>query len=136
MRTTRRPPRAGLPAWRAAALVLGLVLVPLTLTQLVDTIGGDPNKPGHTFWTFAVTAAAGWYAAFARGLRWGALFAGLAVIVSWIALCDALFDPSPTALRWLSLIVGVALAAAVCHVSTAKASARVPSSLRPPAWPA
>ena len=88
-------------AWRAAALVLGLILLPLTLAQLVDTLGGDPNKSGHTFWTFAVTAAAGWYAAFARGLRWGALFAGLAVIISWIALCDALFDPSPTALRWL-----------------------------------
>ena len=103
-------------AWRAAALVLGLILVPLTLAQLVDTIGGDPNKPGHTFWTFAVTAAAGWYAAFARGLRWGALFAGLAVIVSWIALCDALFDPSPTALRWLFIVVGVALAAAAVTV--------------------
>ena len=36
------------PAWRAAALVLGLILVPLTLAQLVDTIGGDPNKSGHT----------------------------------------------------------------------------------------
>ena len=104
------------PAWRAAALVLGLILVPLTLTQLVDTLGGDPNKSGHTFWTFAVTAAAGWYAAFARGLRWGALFAGLAVIISWIALCDVLFDPSPTAFRWLFIIVGVALAAAAFTV--------------------
>jgi hypothetical protein len=100
------------PPWRAASLVLGLILLPLTLAQLVDTFGGNPDAPGHTFWTFAVTAAAGWYAAFARGLRWGALFGGLAVIVSWIALCDALFDPSATALRWLFLIVGVALAAA------------------------
>jgi hypothetical protein len=104
------------PAWRAAALVLGLILVPLTLAQLVDTFGGDPNKSGHTFWTFAVTAAAGWYAAFARGLRWGALFAGLALIISWIALCDALFDPSPTGFRWLFIIVGVALAAAAVTV--------------------
>ena len=104
-------PRAVAP-WRAAALVLGLILLPLTLAQLVDTIGGDPDASGHTFWTFAVTAAAGWYAAFARGLRWGALFGGLAVIISWIALCDALFDPSATALRWLFLIVGVALAVA------------------------
>jgi hypothetical protein len=104
-------PRA-VPPWRAAALALGLILLPLALAQLVDTIGGDPDAPGHTFWTFAVTAAAGWYAAFARGLRWGALFAGLAVIISWIALCDALFDPSATAFRWLFLIVGVALAVA------------------------
>src|SRR5215210_9007292 len=40
------------PAWRAAALVLGLILIPLTLAQLVDTLGGDPNKSGHTAWTF------------------------------------------------------------------------------------
>ena len=104
-------PRA-VAAWRQGALALGLILLPLTLAQLVDTIGGDPDASGHTAWTFAVTAAAGWYAASVRGLRWGALFAGLAVIVSWIALCDALFDPSATALRWLFLIVGVALAAA------------------------
>jgi hypothetical protein len=82
----------------------------------VDTLGGDPNKSGHTAWTFAATAGAGWYAAFARGLRWGALFAGLAVIVSWIALCDALFDPSPTALRWLFIVAGAALAAAAFSI--------------------
>ena len=79
-----------------------------------------------------MTAAAGWYAAFARGLRWGALFAGLAVIVSWIALCDARLDPSPTALRWLFIIVGAPWPPPPSP-STAKASARVPSSSRPPA---
>ena len=92
-RTTTPADARAVPAWRAAALVLGLILIPLTLAQLVDTLGGNPDKSGHTFWTFAVTAAAGWYAAFARGLRWGALFGGLAVIVSWIALCDALVRP-------------------------------------------
>jgi hypothetical protein len=106
------PAVARVSPWRAASLVLGLILLPLTLAQLVDTFGGNPDASGHTFWTFAVTAGAGWYAAFARGLRWGALFGGLAVIISWIALCDALFDPSATAFRWLFLIVGVALAAA------------------------
>jgi len=108
------PPADGraVPPWRAAALVLGLILVPLTLLQLVDTLGGDPNKSGHTAWVFAATAAAGAYAAIVRGLRWGALFAGLALIISWIAFCDAVFDPSATALRWLFLVVGVALAAA------------------------
>jgi hypothetical protein len=100
------------PPWRAAALVLGLILVPLMLSQLVDTLGGDPNKSGHTAWVFAATAGASAYAALARGLRWGALFAGLALIISWIAFCDAVFDPSATALRWLFLVVGVALAVA------------------------
>jgi hypothetical protein len=99
------------PAWRAAALVFGLVLIPFTLFQLVDTLGGDPDKSGHNAWVFAVTAGAGAYAALARGLRWGALFGGLAAIVSWIAFWDAVVDPSATAIRWLFLIIGAALVA-------------------------
>ncbi len=108
-----RPADEGtVPAWRAAALVFGLILIPLTLFQLVDTLGGDPDKSGHAAWIFAVTAAGGGYAAFVHRLRWGALFGGLAVIISWIAFWDAVVDPSTTAIRWLFLIVGVALCAA------------------------
>jgi hypothetical protein len=103
---------AGISAWRAAALVFGLILIPFTLSQLVDVLGGDPDKSGHTAWVFAATAAAGAYAALVHGLRWGALFGGLALIVSWIALWDALVEPSATAIRWLFLIVAGGLAAA------------------------
>jgi hypothetical protein len=99
-------------AWRATALVFGLVLIPFTLFQLVETLGGDPDKSGHTAWVFAITAAAGAYAALAHGLRWGALFGGLALIVSWIAFWDAVVEPSATAIRWLFLIVAAVLAAA------------------------
>lgn len=102
----------GVRAWRAASLVFGLVLVPLTLLQLVDTLGGDPDKAGHNAWVFAVTAAAGGYAALVHGLRWGALFGGLAAIISWIAFWDAVVDPSATAVRWLFLIIGAVLVAA------------------------
>jgi hypothetical protein len=102
--------------WRATALVLGLVLIPLTLLQLVDTLGGDPNKSGHTAWIFLATAAAAGFAAFARGLRWGALFAGLALIISWIAFWDAVVNPSATAVRWLFLIIGAALAGAAVRL--------------------
>jgi hypothetical protein len=100
------------PAWRAVTVVLGLLLIPFTLFQLIDMLGGDPDKSGHNAWVFAVSAGAGAYAAFVHHVRWGALFAGLAAIVSWIAFWDAVVDPSATALRWLFLIVGVALAAA------------------------
>ena len=72
-------------AWRAAALVFGLVLIPFTLFQLIDMLGGNPDKSGHNAWVFAVAAVAGWYAAFVHGLRWGALFGGLALIISWMA---------------------------------------------------
>ena len=100
------------PAWRAAALVLGLILIPLTLLQLVDTLGGDPNKAGHNAWVFLVTAGAGAYAALVHGLRWGALFAGLALIVSWISFWEAVMDPSGTAIRWLFIVIGAVLVAA------------------------
>ena len=107
---------AGAPAWRAVATVLGLVLIPFTLFQLVDMLGGDPDKSGHNAWVFAVAAGAGAYAAFAHGVRWGALFSGLAAIISWIAFWDAVVEPSATALRWLFLIAGIALAAAAFRV--------------------
>src|SRR5688572_1789652 len=98
--------------WRAAALVFGLVLIPFTLFQLIDMLGGDPNKAGHNAWVFAVAALAGVYAAFVHGLRWGALFGGFALIISWMAFWDAVVDPSATAVRWLFLIIGVVLAIA------------------------
>lgn len=101
----------GLPAWRATALVLGIVFVALTLSQLIDTIGGDADKSGWVFVIFLITAAAAAYAAFSQRLRYGALLAGLALIVSWVSLWDALIDPSGTTVRWLFLIVGVLLAA-------------------------
>ncbi len=102
--------------WRAAALVFGLVLIPLMLFQLVDTLGGDPDKSGHSAWVFAVTAAAGAYAALTHGLRWGALFGGLALIISWIAFWDAVVDPSATAIRWLLLIIAAVLVVAALQV--------------------
>ena len=100
------------PPWRAASLVLGLVLLPLALLQLVDTLGGDPNKSGHTAWVFLVTAGAAAYAAWVHGLRWGALLAGLSLIISWIAFWDAVVDPSATAIRWLFIIIGAIIAVA------------------------
>ena len=108
--------RAGLSAWRATALVLGIIFVALTLSQLVDTIGGDSDKSGWVFLIFLGTAAAAAYAAVAHGLRYGALLAGLSLIVSWIALWDALVEPSATAIRWLFLIIGAALAFAALRL--------------------
>jgi hypothetical protein len=111
-----RATEGAVPAWRAAALVFSLILVPFTLFQLVETLGGDPDKSGHNAWVFAVTAAAGGYAAFVHGLRWGALFGGLALIISWIAFWDAVVDPSATAVRWLFLLIGAGLVVAAVRL--------------------
>jgi hypothetical protein len=102
----------GLPAWRATSLFLGIVFVPLVLLQLIELIGGDTDKPGWNFVVFLLAAGAAAYAAFVHGLRYGALLAGLFAIVAWLALCDAIFDPSATTVRWLFLVIGAALAAA------------------------
>ena len=102
----------GLAAWRAVALVLGIVFVAATVSQLIETIGGDTNKSGWVFVIFLITAAAAWYAASAHGLPYGALLAGLAAIISWIALWDALVEPSATTVRWLFVVIGALLAAA------------------------
>lgn len=105
-----------LPAWRATALVLGILFVLLTVTQVIQTIGGDTDKSGWVFLIFLVTAAAAAYAAAEHGLRYGALLAGLALIVSWIALWDAVVEPSATAIRWLFLVIGAALAFAAMRL--------------------
>jgi hypothetical protein len=99
-------------AWRATATVLGLVMLPIALGQLVDTLGGDPNKSGHVAWLSLAVAGAAFFAAFGRGVRWAALFGGLAVIAGWMAFWDAIVDPSGTAVRWLFVLVAAALAAA------------------------
>jgi hypothetical protein len=106
----------GLPAWRATAAVLGILLVPLALSQLVETIGGDSGKSFHVFWVFLATAGAAGYAAYVHGLRYGALLAGLALIVSWIGLWDAILDPSATTIRWLFLVAGVVLTLAALRL--------------------
>ena len=101
-----------LPAWRAAALTFGLIFVPFTLLQLAETLGGDPDKAGHNAWVFLATALAGAYASLVHGLRWGALFGGVALIVSWLSFWEAITDPSGTAIRWFFLIIGGVLLAA------------------------
>jgi len=104
--------RDGLSAWRATSLVLGIIFVPLALSQLVETIGGDPDKSGWVFIIFLFTAAAAANAAMNHALRYGALLAGVSLIISWISLWDAIVDPSATAIRWLFLLVAAALAGA------------------------
>jgi hypothetical protein len=101
----------GLPAWRATALVLGILFAAATFSQAIETIGGDPNKSGWVFVIFLLTSVSAAFAAAVHGLRYGWLLAGLAAIVSWMALLDAIFDPSATAVRWFFLIIAVLLAA-------------------------
>ena len=98
--------------WRATALVIGLILLPFVLAQLVETLGGDSDNSWHTTWIFLAVAAAAGYAALVHGLRWGALFGGISLIIAWMAFWDAAADPSVTTIRWLLIVIGAFLVVA------------------------
>jgi len=100
------------PAWQSVLVVLGVVFVPLVLLQFLDAIGGNTDDSLNVAWIFLLTAAAALYAAFATGVSYAALLGSLALIVSWLALCDEVLEPSASTVRWLLLIVAAGLVVA------------------------
>lgn len=74
-------------AWHAVYVVFGLLLVPLTLVQFVDMVGGDTGANLNFVWIFGVTAAIAWYAGM-NSIPFGWLAAGLSLLIVWIALWD------------------------------------------------
>ena len=101
----------GEPApWRAASLVVGVVLTPIVLLQLVETLGGSAGDSGHSAWVFAATCALAAWCALRGLLPYGVLLAGLAAIAAWLSFWDAVLeDPSGNTFRWLLVFVGLAL---------------------------
>jgi hypothetical protein len=97
------------PAWRSAALALAILLVPLTLGQLVEVIGGDPGAAFNRFWIFGVAAGLAAYTALRARVAFAALLAGVALLVAWLSLWDAIADPSPKAVRQLLAVAAVLL---------------------------
>ena len=98
--------------WQSVFLVLGIVLTPIALFQFVNWVGGGTNAPLNTAWIFLVTAAVAFLALFRARLRFGALLAGVALIVSWLGLWDELLSEGladTDATRWLLLIVALIL---------------------------
>lgn len=98
--------------WHSVFLVLGIALTPVALLQFVNWVGGNTGAPLNTAWVFTVTAAVAFLALFRAGLRFGALLAGLALIVAWLGLWSELLSNGLNDLdtaRWLLLIVGVIL---------------------------
>ncbi len=97
--------------WQSVLVVLGVVLIPLALAQFVDAIGGDSGTALNAAWIFLVTAALALYAAFATGVSYASLLAGLALIVSWLSFCDKAFNPSASTFRWLLILAAAGLVA-------------------------
>ena len=105
----------GVRPWQAVYTVFGLLFIPLALGAFVDMVGGEGSNL-NTFWIAGVTAAAGFYAGIVANVRWGLLFGGLALIVSWTALWDKILSDGITqnfgVYRGLLGILAVALLAA------------------------
>lgn len=98
--------------WQSAFLVYGLVLVPLALAQLVEVLGGNPDRAGNVAWIFFATAALAGFAAFARAAVYQALLMAAALVVAWVALWDALLgDPSIDTFRWLLVLLAAGFVA-------------------------
>jgi hypothetical protein len=112
--------------WQTVHLVFGVVLVPLVLAQLVETLGGTPDTSLNVAWIFLVTAAIALGSSLRFGALYQALLGGLALIVSWTAVWNEILDdPSTDTRRWLFLVVGallVAAAAALLRLGRAQGS--------------
>lgn len=94
--------------WRSTLLVLGVLLAPLALEQLRETLG---LSEGSSFWHFVVAAgvtAMAAYAAFVVGAAYQALLAAIAGVFAWLYLWDWIVNPGITTVRWLLIVLGIA----------------------------
>ena len=94
--------------WRAALLVIGVVLAPLALEQLRETIGLSEHSSFWHFLVFAGTAALAGYAAFVIGSAYQAFLVGVAGILAWLFLWDWIASPGVSGFRWLLIVLGIA----------------------------
>jgi hypothetical protein len=105
-------------AWHGVFLVFGLVFALFTFFQFLELIDGDTGASLNVMWIFGVVAALGVAAALLAGVRFAMLAAGIAFIIAWFALWDAIlgddFATDAGTIRGFSMLAaGVLVAAAV-----------------------
>ena len=77
----------GVRPWQAVYSVLGLILVPFALGQLVELLDGEFSG-WNVVWIFAVTAGLAFYAGAVKGIRFHLLAGSIATIIAWSAFWD------------------------------------------------
>ncbi len=98
--------------WQAALLLAAVLLLPVALFQLVETLGGDTSNTLHQIWIWGSMAGLAGYAAFVLGATYQALVASLALALAWLSLWDEILeDPSISTFRLLLIIAALALIA-------------------------
>lgn len=97
-----------IPRWRAVLMVTGVLLAPLALEQLRETLGLSETANFWHFLIFALVVAMAAYASFIVGAAYQALLAALAGIVAWVYFWEWILDnPGINAFRWLLIILGL-----------------------------
>jgi hypothetical protein len=98
--------------WHAVLMVTGVLLSVLAFGQLWDLVGVNTDSSGFGFLIFGCVAGLAAFASFGVGAAYQALLAALAGIAAWLYFFDMILDePSPTAFRWLLLVLCIAYAA-------------------------
>lgn len=99
--------------WRAVLMVTGVLLAPLALEQLRETLGLSETANFWHFLIFTGVVAMAAYASFVIGAAYQAFLAALAGIVAWLYLWEwILSNPGVNAFRWLLIILGIGYLAA------------------------
>ena len=109
-----------LRAWQGVYIVFGILLVPFTLFQFIQAVGGTAGSDLNVLWVLLVTAAAAGFAALVADVQYGMLLAAIAVVVSWSALWDKILSNGIFThygiYRGLLVIIGLILAAVALAV--------------------
>jgi hypothetical protein len=103
-------------AWHGVFLVFGLIFAVFTFFQFLELIDGNTGDSWNVAWIFAAVAALGVVAALLADVRFAMLAAGVAFIVAWFALWDAIlgedFSSDAGTIRGFSMLAAGVLAVA------------------------
>ncbi len=95
-------------SWRSVLLVTSILLAPLVLVQLLQTLGIDEPTALEVAAVFVVTAMLAAYGASRGRVRYAVLLAGLASLVTWVIVWVRVLHPGTDMLR-VVFIAGAAL---------------------------
>jgi hypothetical protein len=111
---------ASLRAWQSVYIVFGILLIPFTLFQFIEAVGGTAGTDLNVFWVLLVTAGAAAFAALVADVQYGMLLASIAIVVAWSALWDKILSNGVFThygiYRGLLVIIGLILVAVALAV--------------------
>ena len=108
--------------WQGIYVVFGLLLLPIALALLVNWVAeeGDAGNSLNVAWIFLLTAAAGVAAGLLVRVSYALFIAGVALIISWLAIWNEILSDGLTdlgTLRGLFIVVALILLALAVAIS-------------------